>query len=321
MARRILEELVTIAPDAFVDPNPATAAVEPAGRQRRRALLIVNRGSRFGRDGVQAAAGVLSEAGIELVEPDCTDVAHLDKLIRRHSATVDCAIIGGGDGTLNAAAPALVETGLPLGILPLGTANDLARTLGLPVDLAGAARVIAAGKTRRIDVGRVNERLFFNVASIGLSVTLTGELTPERKRRWGRLGYVLATIRVLSGARPFSAWITANGETHAVKTVQVAVGNGRYYGAGLTIEERARIDDGKLDLYSLEVSHPWKLALIYPAFRHGRHKRWRDVRTLSSGAIEIRTRKPRRVNTDGEITTTTPARFSVLCDAVAVYAP
>lgn len=311
---------MTPAPDASIDPNLATAAaVAPSGR--RRALLVVNRDSRCGRDGVQAATDALVEAGIELVEPDCADTAQLDGLIRGHAATVDCVIVGGGDGTINAAAPALVETGLPLGILPLGTANDLARTLELPVDLAGAAKVIATGKMRRIDVGRVNDRFFFNVASVGLSVALTSELTPERKRRWGRFGYALATIGVLSRARPFSAWITANGETHAVKTVQIAVGNGRYYGAGLTVEERARIDDGKLELYSLEVSHPWKLALIYPAFRHGRHKRWSDVRTLNSEAIEIRTRKPRRINTDGEITTTTPARFSVLRHAVTVYAP
>lgn len=320
---------MTPAPDTSFNPADRRAAVGDApspwpassSLPRRRALLIVNAHSRSGRALAEAAANRLGDAGLELMERDCVGRDQLSPLIREHAALVDSVVLGGGDGTLNAAAPALVETGLPLGILPLGTANDLARTLGLPLDLDGAAKVIAAGRTRCIDVGRVNNRFFFNVASIGLSATLTRELTPERKRRWGRLGYALATIRVLSRARPFSAWITANGETHAVKTVQVAVGNGRYYGAGLAVEERARIDDGKLDLYSLEVSHPWKLALIYPAFRHGRQKRWSDVRTLSSDAFEVRTRKPRPVNTDGEITTTTPARFSVLRRAVTVYAP
>jgi YegS/Rv2252/BmrU family lipid kinase len=245
----------------------------------------------------------------------------LAPLIRAHAGEVDRVILGGGDGTLNAAIGGLIDTRLPLGILPLGTANDLARTLGLPLDLPQAARIIAAGRTRAIDVGRVNDRYFFNVASLGLSVELTRELTPERKRRWGKLGYTLAMLRVLLRARPFSAVIRANGEVHRVKTLQIAIGNGHYYGAGLSVEESAAIDDGLLDVYSLELRHPWKLALIYPAFRRGRHKRWPEVRTFACEGLELRTRKPRPINTDGELTTATPARFKVLRNAIKVYVP
>jgi YegS/Rv2252/BmrU family lipid kinase len=242
-------------------------------------------------------------------------------MMRRMADHLDLVILGGGDGTLSAAAPALIETGLPLGILPLGTANDLARTLEIPIDAGAAAQVIVDGHLRRIDLGEVNGKPFFNVASLGLSVDLTHELTHDVKRRWGRLGYAVATFRAVSRTRPFSAEIRYEGRVHKARTIQISVGNGRYYGGGMAIEAGARADDGQLDLYSLEFDRLWKLALIYPAFRRGRHGMWKEVRTIRCKEVEIRTRRPRQVNTDGELTTQTPARFRVLPKAVTVLAP
>jgi diacylglycerol kinase (ATP) len=289
----------------------------------RRALLVVNERSRLGAAQAARAEALLAAQGLAVRREPCTEADALAATIRRAAAATgaELVVVGGGDGTLNAAAPALLETGLLLGILPLGTANDLARTLGIPNDLEAAARVVAAGHVRRIDLGEVNGRAFFNVASIGLSVALTRELTGDLKRRWGRLGYALATIRALLRHRPFRAEIRHDGQRVRVRTIQVSVGNGRHYGGGMTVDAAAAIDDGLLHLYSLEVASLWKLALIYPAFRVGRHGMWREVRTLAAPAIEVRTRRPRRVNTDGEITTRTPARFRVLRDAVAVIVP
>lgn len=287
----------------------------------RRALMVINGKSRRGRDSVETAITVLEAAGFVLHRESCQDRGELDETIRRMAGSIDLVVLGGGDGTLNSAAPALVDTGLPFGILPLGTANDLARTLGIPADLRAAAEVIVRGNIRRIDLGDVNGQPFFNVASMGLSVQLTRELTQDVKRRWGRLGYAVATVRALSHMRPFSAEIRHDGEVHRVRTVQISVGNGRHYGGGMTVEEGARVDDGKLDLYSLEFDRLWKLALVYPAFRSGRHGIWKEVRTISTSEVEIRTRRPRPINTDGELTTRTPAVFRVRPKAVAVIAP
>jgi YegS/Rv2252/BmrU family lipid kinase len=293
----------------------------PAHSRYRRALLIINENSRQGQEGGQAAVEVLERSGVQLRHEICIGPDSLADTIRRTAEQVDLVVLGGGDGTLSSAAPALLETGLPLGILPLGTANDLARTLGIPLDMAGAAQVIVEGKLRRIDLGEVNGKPFFNVASMGLSVGMTRELTHDVKQRWGKLGYAVATFRALWHMRPFSAAIRSGDEVQKVRTLQISIGNGRYYGGGMAVEEGAEIDDGRLNLYSLEFDHLWKLALVYPAFRKGRHGMWKEVRTMSCSEVEIRTGRPKKINTDGEITTETPAQFRVLRQAVSVFAP
>jgi diacylglycerol kinase (ATP) len=288
----------------------------------RRALLIVNAKSRSGALILENAQAELRAHGIEPLHRESPDREAMSPLIVAHAGEVDRVVIAGGDGTLNAAARGIIETGLPLGILPAGTANDLARTLGIPEDCGEAARIIADGHTRRIDMGLVNEHPFFNVASIGLSAELARRLTREVKRRYGRFGYALTALAVLAQARPFRAFIAnPNERARRVKTLQIAVGNGRYYGGGMAVEKDAAIDDGHLDLYSLEFQRAWKLALMARSFRYGEHGAWKEVRAIRDTAFEIRTRKPRSVNADGEIVTQTPARFAVMEKALTVFAP
>lgn len=287
----------------------------------RKALLVVNRRSRRGADAAAAATDLLGRAGIQVSNEACEDAAALPALICRMAPGIDRVVIGGGDGTLNAAIPGLLASKLPLGILPLGTANDLARTLGIPLDLEAAAQVIAAEKVWHVDVGQVNGHPFFNVASIGLGVDLTRALTRDAKRRWGRLGYLIAALRVVRRLRPFSVEIVRGSTVHKTRTVHIAVGNGRHYGGGMTIAENARIDDRQLHLYSLEIASAWKLLRLLPALRSGKYQNWTEIQTLDCEQIVIRTRRPRSVNTDGEITTRTPAIFRVLPAAVGVFVP
>lgn len=287
----------------------------------RRALLIVNSKSRSGEAQCRTAIERLKAHDIEPFHVECGRREDLSPLIVKNAHKVNCVVVGGGDGTINAAALGVIEAGLPLGILPLGTANDLARTLDIPFDLDGAADVIAAGKTRRIDLGLVNGEPFFNVASIGLSAELAQKLTRDIKRRWGRLGYALVAIKVLMQARPFRATIVSETESVHVRTLQIAVGNGRFYGGGNAVEKDAAIDDQHLDLYSLELEKAWKLALMAKSFRYGEHGAWDEVRAVRAKEFDIRTRRPRSVNADGEIVTQTPAHFSIKPCAVTVFAP
>jgi diacylglycerol kinase (ATP) len=288
---------------------------------KRRALLIVNQHARSGTASLDDALSVLRRGGIEVTEEECSSKRPIPDAIRAQADGYDCVIIGGGDGTLNTAAPAILETGLPLGILPLGTGNDLARTLGIEPDPVAAAGLIVAGNLRRIDLGEVNGHPFFNVASIGFSAELARELTAEAKRKWGVLGYGLTALRLLVRMRPFRASIDHDGITEEIRTVQVSAGNGRHYGGGMTVDISAEPDDGSLYLYSLEIQHWWQMLALFPALRSGTHGASDEVRTFRTTECTVRTRRVRPVNTDGELRTHTPACFRVLRGVIQVYAP
>jgi diacylglycerol kinase (ATP) len=285
-----------------------------------RALLLINPNARQGGERDDELATTLEALGLDIVR-DLREGESIADAIMRHRGAVDLVIVGGGDGTLNDAIPALIETQLPLGILPLGTANDLARTLSIPFDPQAACAVVAAGAERTIDIGEANGVYFYNVASMGLSVDITHELNPEAKKKYGVFAYLWAAIRVTFRARPFHAEIRTATETFHVKTVQIAVGNGRHYGGGMTVMEAAAIDDGQLDLYSVEVKHWWQVFLLTPAIMRGALEASTWVRTLHGQEFEVVTRRPKAINTDGELSTATPVKFRVLPRAIRVIAP
>lgn len=306
-------------PVSDLEPAPPAAA-RPT---RTRALLVLNRKARHGRADTSAALDRLRAAGFELREHRVERPTELSQLIRSESHRADAVIIGGGDGTLTHAADGLVDAQLPLGVLPLGTANDLARTLNLPLDPVAAADVIARGYQRRIDLGVLNGTHFFNVGSVGLTTAVTRRLDRRRKSRWGVLAYLFAAAQVVARSRPFAADIRTEAETVRVRTVQVTVGNGRHYGGGMTVDEAATIDDGVLHLFSLEVEHWWQLLPLLPALRRGTLRDSRRVRTLRGREFEVRPVKRRRkkVMADGELSGRTPAVFRVAPKALSVFVP
>jgi YegS/Rv2252/BmrU family lipid kinase len=287
----------------------------------RRALVLFNPRARRGGEAHHIVTDRLKAGGLDVrVEP--FDTLHeIARDIVRLQQTADLLVVCGGDGSVSSAGLAVHESGLPLGIIPLGTANDLARTMNIPLDPAEAAQVIVDGATRTIDMGTVNGHAFFNVASIGLSVDLARSLDPILKKRLGRLGYAVSAAKVLSRARPFHAKITEKGQVIETDTYQIAIGNGRHYGGGNIVQASAAIDDGHLDLYSLEIRNLWKLLLMARSFRSGEHGAWDEVRTARCIEFDIETSRPASVNADGEIVTSTPAHFKVLPQAVSVFVP
>lgn len=286
----------------------------------RPALLIANDSSRRGGE-VGPFMQALAQGGLSVRREPCRSAESLADRIRGLAAEVSCVILGGGDGTLHAAAPALLETGLTLGILPLGTANDLARSLDIPWDAPGAAAAILGGRTRAIDLGTVNGIPFFNVASLGLSVAVTKRLTGIMKKRFGPLAYPIAAAITIATKGRFKAWLRADGEEIATTSLQVAIGNGRFYGGGASVDIAAAIDDGLLNVYSLEPRARWRLLFMARAFRAGQHEQLREVRNLVCRTLTITTRRSREIVADGEIVARTPAHFAVLPQALRVFVP
>lgn len=287
----------------------------------RRALLIINSRSRHGAKQADRATGLLRAAGFDITIQSAPHAESIPDFVSSALKDVDAVIAGGGDGTMNAVANGLVGSSLPLGVIPLGTANDLARTLGIPSSIPEACAIIAAGHVREIDLGWVNGKVFLNVASMGLTTRVTRELSPKVKRRLGVLAYPVALTRALRSLHSFEVEISSDGQTLRRRAVQVAVGNGRFFGGGMRIAHDAAIDDQRLDLYIIEARNAWELVRAVPAILTGRAETSPHVTALHGCEIEVKADHPRAVSMDGEIRTTTPALFRLLPRALRVFAP
>jgi YegS/Rv2252/BmrU family lipid kinase len=286
-----------------------------------RLLLVVNLHASRAKASLGGAVACLTGNGFDLDIRQSTDRDSLSNVIRECAGHVDSVVVAGGDGTVNGAIPALIEARKPVGILPFGTANDLARTLGIPADPVAAAEVIVAGATRAVDVGTVNDAHFINVASIGLSVKIAEKQDEELKRQWGIFSYVVAAASALNEAQRFEARISCGDRSETVRAYQIAIGNGIHFGGGLTVSPEAAIDDGLLDVYAIETASVPELIAIAPRLRDGTLVERDDVAFFRGSSARVETPKPMPVNTDGEVTTKTPAEFSVLKGALEVFAP
>lgn len=287
------------------------------------ALLLVNQHARRGRSDLSEALACLKESGLRLIEESVEKSWDLADTIRQYRDRVDRVIVAGGDGTLNWAIEGLLDVQLPLGILPLGTANDLARTLGIPLTLPAACQVIVQGKEARIDLGWVNDRYFFNTGSMGLTVQISRQLSREVKHRWGVLAYGAAGLQVLRTSQPFWAELRVDGSpARRIRSVLIVVANGRYWGGQLTIAQNASITDQKLHVCSLNIEHWWQIVPVLPTLWSGNYSgevEW--VEGFECQEVEIRTLSSLDINTDGESTTSTPAHFRVVPNALSVLVP
>lgn len=219
---------------------------------------------------------------------------------------VDAIVAGGGDGTVNEVFALALAANPPercsFGILPLGTANDFARSNGLPVDdLAACLRRVTTTVARPIDIGTLNGRVFVNLVSGGFGSRVTVETDPELKRRLGGLAYVVTGVtrfRELSASR---GRIRAEGFDWEGSFIALAVGNGRQAGGGIVLCPDARLDDGLLDLMILpELVGDARLEALSQLFRQGAAAVPNLEVTARSSWFEFESDEDLSVNLDGE---------------------
>lgn len=281
------------------------------------ALLIVNPHSRNGQaEELDEAVQLLRDAGIRVDVYESESESQMADKIANYREQDGMVIIAGGDGTISSALASVYEHQQTLAILPMGTANDLARSLGVPQEIAAAAQVIAAGKRTRIDLAKVNDNYFVNVAHIGLGVDVTNELTPESKKYFGVFAYLGAFVSAFKGNRSFRVDINADGWHHSVKAIHLAVGNGRYYGGGNIVDENSTLVDGQLNLFCLKPQRWWQLLLLGPSLRSGSLRTAGRVICKNARKISIKTTKSMQLEADGECKTVTPAEFAVIPEAI-----
>lgn len=234
-------------------------------------------------------------------------------------------VVGGGDGTINVAAEALAGTKTALGILPLGTLNHFARDLGIPTNFEEAARLIARGKVRRVDLGQMNDRIFINNSAIGLYPLMVVDRDLQRHRlgRSKRLAMAVAALRTLVRFNHQRLTLRVNDEKARVDTPLLFVGNNDYridIGAPGT---RESLDDGKLSLFVMRKKTrsgfvAASLRALLGRIRDDDMVRIENVRQLSVSSD----RGALPVSLDGEVVrASSPLNYKILKQALRVIAP
>ena len=238
--------------------------------------LLPNPAAGGGRNdpAVAAVTTRLRHAGYDVRELLGADAEESARLAREAVARgIDGLVVCGGDGMVNLAAQVLAGTGVPLGIIPMGTGNDTARALGLPVkDALAAADVVVAGRTRVIDLARSGDRYFVTVMAAGFDAAVNERANTMTWPR-GQLKYSVAILAVLRDFKPIRYTLDLDGETRTVDGMLVSVGNGDSMGGGLKVTHGAELDDGLLDVVLFHSVPRRELVRTYPKLFSGGHTR------------------------------------------------
>jgi diacylglycerol kinase (ATP) len=239
-------------------------------------------------------------------------------------AGAELVVAAGGDGTVNEVVNGVLSARWAgrLGVVPLGTGNDFAAGLGLPVDPEPALRVALGGEPRAVDVGRVNGRWFVNVSTGGFGVEASGEASEEVKRVLGPLAYVMTGVRAFTDLEPSRArFRVPEGVAYDGDLLLFAVGNGRRTGGGNHVTPRARPDDGELDVVIVPAMSRLDFLALLPDLRSGDHLDHEAVRYFRTDRLVVECAAGLSVNADGEPVPGDRFEYDVAPRRLTVMAP
>lgn len=291
-------------------------------RTHRTAVLVVNTKSRKGGLLFREAQRLLQQKGITLSQTYAVkNPEYMDRTIQKILADKpDLIIVGSGDGTMAEVVDHLAHCDVAVGYLPMGTTNNFARTLGIPLDLESAVDVIVDGKVADIDLGKVGDDYFANACSIGISVDISSTVSHRLKRRVGRLAYMIAGAAALASHRSFEATLTTEQGSRTFKTHQIIIVNGRFHG-GTLIAEEASVDSHELVIFYLGDHRRWQLLASIISFGLKRKRTVRAENFVVTRKARLVTKPPRRVELDGEVKATTPIDISIAPNALKIIVP
>jgi YegS/Rv2252/BmrU family lipid kinase len=229
-------------------------------------------------------------------------------------------VVVSGDGLLGAVGGAMAGAETPLGIVPGGRGNDLARVLGIPNDPVEAVAVLAAGESRRIDVGEANGKRFLGIVSVGFDSECNHRANQVKWLR-GSLAYTYASVRTLIGWKPARFTIRVGEQRERFSGYFVSVANNKAYGGGMMIAPGAELDDGEFDVVAIREHGRLRFLVNLPKVFKGTHVEEDEVRVFRASHLELSASRPFPVYADGEHLTDLPVSLRVLPRALSVIVP
>lgn len=290
--------------------------------KEKSAVLVVNTHSRRGERLFFRALDELTKRGINITasypvrQPDRLP-AIIKEAIRRQGSLV---IVGGGDGTISSIVDQFAYQDVVLGILPLGTGNSFARTLGIPLTLEGAVDVIAGGKVADIDLGKIDNDYFANMAAIGFSADVAHSSPHTLKKFLGPLAYLFVAVGQFFQHRSFSCTFHTADEEHRIKTHQVLIANGSLMGKTF-FTPVINPDDRSLIVFTMDMLNRWLMLKLWVAFLLGKYTAFSEAKYFRTREIRIEADPPQHIDVDGEKTTQTPVTVSLAPEALKVMVP
>ena len=260
---------------------------------------------------------------LEPVELHLTSEGEDAETLARNAARsgYDYVVAAGGDGTINAVVNGIARSRrrekIRIGVLPLGTGNDFARSLGLPTSIEGNIDIMIAGETALVDLVRAKGRFtryFVNVSAGGFSGVVDEMLTPEIKRSWGPLAYLRAAAEALPELEAYHTKIVCDDEHLSLDLYYVVIANGQFVAGGLPIAPQADLRDGMLDLILIPKLAAPSIALLIAQMMLGKHLEM--VTTRRAKNVSVRSRPAMWFNVDGELFGNKPIVFQVIPGAL-----
>jgi YegS/Rv2252/BmrU family lipid kinase len=288
----------------------------------KQAVLVVNALSRNGADAFERAKQLLGERGVELIGAHAvTEPEEMRPTVKRALADkAPMIIVGGGDGSLSSTIDDFLGTQTVFALLPLGTANSFAKTLGIGTDIEAAVEVIATGQKMRIDLGAIDGDYFANAAAMGLSPMIAETVPHNLKRYLGMVGYMLWAARVAFRFRPFRLHVDDGTTLHKTWATEARIANGTHHG-GVELVESADLQSGEIVVQAVTgrslfgLAWSWFATLLKLRSRHG------TVCEYHGRELKVITRPKQKISIDGELSAQTPVIVTVARAAVWVAAP
>ncbi|MHB1131438.1 MAG: diacylglycerol/lipid kinase family protein [Chloroflexota bacterium] len=279
-------------------------------------------GTAVSREDLLEQLAPLTAAGWQVRVAVTTRAGEAVELARAAAAAgEDVVVAAGGDGTVNEVLQGIAGSESALAVLPLGTGNVWAHEIGVPTDLAGAVQVLLHGRLRRVDVGRAGERYFLLMAGVGFDAEVTRQTDKQTKRRFGRLAYLIAGVKVALGIVGHRVEINLDGVPRGARALMVVIGNSRNYGGQVSLTSDARLDDGLLDVVVFKGTSVLHAAWYALSVLLRRHRQDQGVEYYRAKRLVISSVTPLPVQVDGDVIGETPMSFQVRPLALKVVMP
>lgn len=288
----------------------------------KQAVLVVNALSRSGADAFERACTLLAERGVDLIEAHAIEEPEEMRptVQKALAARAPMIIVGGGDGSLSSTIDDFLDTETVFALLPLGTANSFARTLGIGTDVEAAVDTIVNGRKLRIDLGVIDGDYFANAAAMGLSPLIAETVPHKLKRYLGIFGYLIWAARVAFKFRPFRLHVHVGGKLHKTWATEVRIFNGRFHG-GVELVDDASVQSGEIVIQAVTGRSVLGLAWSWFTTLFKLRARKQTTTEYRGREMRVETRPTQKISIDGELSTQTPVTVSVARAAVWVAAP